>query len=316
MEEENKVELYGAWFSPPARRVELALKAKGISYEWIEEDLYNKSELLLTYNPVYKKVPVLVHDGKPILESPIILEYIDETWKNPPHFMPDDPYKRAKVRFWASFFDQQLKFFESFHEVLKVPGEAQEKAIQEVQNKLRVMEDNIEDIFPQGSFHEECSNLGLLDILMCTSWTANKAIEEAVNVKLVDPEKFPKVFSWIAAIAELQPVKETDMPRDKLVAFFRSQDLSTAVKAVAESRVIPEYMDKTWKHASFLTPEDPYKRAPTRFWANFLRLRIVEQAIGVKYIDPEESPMLYSWVTALAQLPAVKELAPPPANAT
>ena len=109
MGEENEVKLHGMWASTYCKRVELALRVKGIPYEYIEEDLSNKSQLLLKYNPVHKKVPVLVHNGKPIVESSIILEYIDETWKNSPSLLPEDAYERAKVRFWASFIQQQVK---------------------------------------------------------------------------------------------------------------------------------------------------------------------------------------------------------------
>ncbi|KAE8654285.1 Adenine nucleotide alpha hydrolases-like superfamily protein [Hibiscus syriacus] len=69
----DEVKVFGYWVSPFSRRVELALLFKGIPYEYIEEDvLGNKSPLLLQYNLVHKKVPVLLHNGKPIACMPAI----------------------------------------------------------------------------------------------------------------------------------------------------------------------------------------------------------------------------------------------------
>ena len=103
----EQVKLFRTWTNPFALRIVWALKIKGVEYETIFEDLSDKSPSLLQYNPAHKKVPVLVHNGKPIAESYVILEYIDETWKETP-LLPEDPYERAMARFWAKFGDDKV----------------------------------------------------------------------------------------------------------------------------------------------------------------------------------------------------------------
>ncbi|KAF3580788.1 hypothetical protein DY000_02030171 [Brassica cretica] len=71
-----------------------------------EEDVKLDGQKLLGLNPVYKKVPVLVHKGKILLESQLILEYIDQTWTNNP-ILPQDPYEKAMALFWAKVVDEQ-----------------------------------------------------------------------------------------------------------------------------------------------------------------------------------------------------------------
>ena len=106
-----EVKLLGTWASPYSYRVIWALKLKGIQYEFIEENLSSKSSLLLESNPVHKKIPVLIHQGKPVCESMLIVEYIDETWPEN-SLMPADPYERAVAKFWIKFVDEKVR--ESF----------------------------------------------------------------------------------------------------------------------------------------------------------------------------------------------------------
>ena len=106
----DEIILLDFWASHFGMRVRIALAEKGLMYEYREENLWNKSPLLLEMNPVHKKVPVLIHNGKPICESLMIVQYIDEVWKDKSPLLPSDPYQRAQARFWADYVDKKVRF--------------------------------------------------------------------------------------------------------------------------------------------------------------------------------------------------------------
>ncbi|XP_038876094.1 glutathione S-transferase 3-like [Benincasa hispida] len=177
--------------SPFCNRVKIALNEKGVSYESKEEDLFGfkggKSELLLKSNPIYKKVPVLLHNGKPLNESSIIVNYIDETWPSSSPLLPSSPYKRAQARFWIDYIDK--KVFDVGSKIWKSNGEEQEAAKKELIEILKQLEEALgdKDFFGGESF-------GIVDVIAIpfTSWFY--AYEKIGNFKV--EEHCPKLSAW------------------------------------------------------------------------------------------------------------------------
>ncbi|XWS23194.1 hypothetical protein CRYUN_Cryun29cG0100200 [Craigia yunnanensis] len=218
---QSEVVLIGTWASGYCKRVELALKLKGIPYEYIEEDLENKSQLLLHCNPIHKKVPVLMHNGKSIAESLVILEYIDEHWNHTaPKLLPEDPYLRAKIRFWANYYDQ--KMMPAILPIILSEGKEREKAIEVYHELLKVFEVGIEKDFPAESPFFKGDSLGFLDIVVGTVACNYQAFHDVVTV-IFEPAKHPSFFSWVTALKKHPLVKGILPPHDKLVAKMREK---------------------------------------------------------------------------------------------
>ncbi|TYI29789.1 hypothetical protein ES332_A05G342000v1 [Gossypium tomentosum] len=104
----EEVVLLDFWPSMFGMRSRIALAGKGIKYEYKEEDLWNKSALLLQTNHVHKKIPVLIHNGKPVCKSLIQVQYIDEVRHDKAPLLPSDPYQKATARFWADYVDKKV----------------------------------------------------------------------------------------------------------------------------------------------------------------------------------------------------------------
>lgn len=103
------ITLYDHGESVCCQKVRLAFAEKAISYVRKNVALEAGEQVedwFLAVNPK-GVVPVLVHDGKTITDSTTILEYIDESFPDPP-LMPTDPYLRFRRRWWARWIDDEM----------------------------------------------------------------------------------------------------------------------------------------------------------------------------------------------------------------
>ncbi|XP_074282772.1 glutathione S-transferase U8-like [Silene latifolia] len=217
----GEVKLYRAWRSPFSWRVEIALKLKGIEYEVIDVDLSNKSDELLMYNPVHKKIPVLVHNGKSVSESLVILEYIDETWKDNYPLLPSDPYDRAQARFWAKFIDD--KVCTTVWGALMGQEDNKEKAQEEVHKVLKILENKV-----KAKDSIEGKKVGYLDIvgLIVGYWAP--IMQEVLGKEVgLNRDTYPSIYSWTDGLVGLDYMKNILPKKDELVAAFRTHFAST-----------------------------------------------------------------------------------------
>jgi ganglioside-induced differentiation-associated protein 1 len=101
--------LYDFGNSVCCQKVRITMRAKGLEWEAVKVDLFRAEQ----FDPRYLKlnpkgiVPTLVHDGKAIVESTLICEYLDDTFPEP-RLMPDDPWLRTRARLWSKMVDEGL----------------------------------------------------------------------------------------------------------------------------------------------------------------------------------------------------------------
>ncbi|KAK4370266.1 hypothetical protein RND71_009741 [Anisodus tanguticus] len=185
----KNVVLLDFWPSSFGMRQRIALALKGIEYEAREENLFDKSTLLLEMNSVHKKILVLIHNGNSICESLIILEYIDQVWHDKYPLFPSHPYERSQAGFWADYIDK--KIYSTGRKVWSGKGEDQEKAKKEFIEIFKTLEGELGDKTYFGG-----DNLGFVDLALTC---ANFSIEA----------ECPKLVAWAKRCMQIESVSNS-----------------------------------------------------------------------------------------------------------
>nr|CAB3495445.1 unnamed protein product [Digitaria exilis] len=296
---EDELKLLGMCASPFVLRARLALSFKGLRYEYVEEIFGNKSELLLKSNPVHKKVPVLIHNGKPICESQFIVQYIDEVYAGTgPSLLPNDPYDRAVARFWAAYIDDKV-VFSSF--MMMITGKTdKEKA--EGMKQLFAAAEILEGVLKKGVLKEHLP-VGYVDIALggFVAWVQTR--DRFSGLKHFDVDKTPLLAAWLERFGALEEIKGVMPDVEKLVELSKRRqaqaDAAAALKllgfwgspfvlrarlALCFKSLSYEYVEEDLKNKSeLLLKSNPvHKKVPVLIHNG---KPICETQIIVQYID-------------------------------
>jgi glutathione S-transferase len=135
--------LYHNDMSLCAQKVRVCLAEKGLDWESRHLKLRAGEHQQSWYLTLNRRavVPTLIDGEKVIPESNVILEYLDETFPDPP-LMPRDSYGRAHVRLWTKQLDEDihdacaaiLSFGIAFRHQYIERGEAGKKMLEQIPN--------------------------------------------------------------------------------------------------------------------------------------------------------------------------------------
>ncbi|MEE8334322.1 MAG: glutathione S-transferase family protein [Alphaproteobacteria bacterium] len=246
--------LYHGLASTCSKKVRMCLAEKGL--EW-ESHLLNLQKFE-QHDPDYLKlnpkgvVPTLVHDGRPVCESTIIIEYLEDAFPDPP-LRPGNPAGDARMRLWEKWSDdvgyaavyvptwdklsrpvaEKLSDDELERVVGRVPTEERrarwrqvarggfsEDEMNAAYDKMRLTFERMEKTFAESSYLAGDA-FSLADIAMVPF------IERMMDLRpdLVGAETYPAVHAWFERLKE--------RPSFRTAFFFGNMDARTGAVATS-----------------------------------------------------------------------------------
>lgn len=226
------LKLISHYLCPYVQRARIVLAEKGIPHDLEFIDLADKPGWFDRISPL-GKVPVLLTDGRPLFESAVITEYLDEV--TPDSLHPTDPYARARNRAWIEYASSTLDLIAGFY---NAEDEATfgEKA-QALRSRFRTLESELKE----GRYFNGAS-FSLVDAAFGPVFRYFDVIETFTDLRFFDDQ--PKVTRWRQELAMRPSVRAAavaDYPQ-RLVRFFlgRGSILSGRLRQLDSAHAPPE----------------------------------------------------------------------------
>jgi len=207
------LKIYGALLSPFVRKVRCVLSEKQVAYELVATNPFDKSSEFLRRSPL-GRIPALEDEqGRPLADSTVIAEYLEERFPTPALF-PRDPYDRARVRWFDEYADGGMApsltakvFFQRVISAKLIKGGCDETIVQSALKDLPTFLGYLE------------GELAAREYLVADTFTlADVSVAcQLVNLRhagvAVDATQFPRVAAWferVVARPSLQALVDQD----------------------------------------------------------------------------------------------------------
>lgn len=156
------MKLIGSLTSPFVRKVRIVLAEKKIEYDFVVDSPWNESTQVPQFNPLGKVPVLLIDDDKPLFDSRVIVEYLDNVAPNAKLF-PAPNRERTDTKRWESIADGIIEAAATIVLERRRPPDQQNEAWilrhqQKVQLGLRFMAQQLQDTYCMGN------HLSLADI--------------------------------------------------------------------------------------------------------------------------------------------------------
>lgn len=204
---------------PFAQKALIALYEMGVDFDIIEVDAKNKPASLFEVN---KKglVPALKDQGNAVVDSYIVLEYINDMWKKSDGkgLFPESPSQRAVARTWSTFISNNL--VKNWSTLL---FSKDEKVIEEAKQKLaddiKVLEDAMKSISEGPFFMGE--ELGVVDIMLAPHIERIPVLENLKGFKMPDAAELPRFQTWWNAVEAWPSYQQSKGQLDTFIASYK-----------------------------------------------------------------------------------------------
>ncbi|EFN58225.1 hypothetical protein CHLNCDRAFT_142109 [Chlorella variabilis] len=223
--------LFDATFgSPFAQRVQIALKEKGLDYSVRQVDLANKDdEFLAMYRAILPdpaasaKVPILRDGDIGLVESSVIVEYLEHKYPEPP-LLPADPAAAAGVRLFLDAFHRQ--FPAAFFALLGADTPA---AVEAARQKLQTVLEALDGLLlahgsSQGGDYFAGGHYTLAEVVATTLLQRAVLVLPAhrgIDVwQLIRDAKLDRLESWLQAALARPSAAETQPDAKAVIATF------------------------------------------------------------------------------------------------